>query len=731
MPRLPLVPCLLLALPLWASGCGDRDPSADAGPIADGGTPEAPTDDGGSVRYLERLERPADFAALQGEGWAVKYLGNVPGRTAPAALDRACLFQNTALYPLHLQFLHSFPELRALDFDSYLNLTQRNASRVLWAGELQLVPGGVHPRTGRAGMMAYFVYGDASEDIAIDDLVAVDTRLKSCAPYARELLVLVAADPEQNRKFLAQAAALTARGVDVADLAKLRPVVGAEGYSLGEGYGYLRIIPRGVRPIEYGPRDILVSEGSFEDLALVAGLVTALPQNLHSHVNLRLREKRVPNARIPDVYDNQAVQLLDGKLAHLTVSETQARLEPAALADAEAFWRSQRPPVRPLTANLDEQRVLDFSTVAASQSSAYGIKAANLGELYRALPAANRPLGFAVPFSAHRDFLQLNGLDARVAAWLAEPRLRADTAFRRSGLRQLRDAIEAAPLPAGLIDRLAEAARAAFGDGYATAPTRLRSSSNAEDGELVSGAGLHDSARGCFADDADADELGPSACLAPAERAWMSQELDRRRAELAAFPQRIWLADVIEDLQGDLTRERTVARAVRKVYASLWNERAFEEREYWGMDHRQAFMGLAVNPSFVLEKLDAVAVTNVPVAGATPIYRVVSQRDGLPVVRPPDPTLVAESLSFRRGPSDVPVDVQIATRSSLSPEPLWSEPRLAELAGLMFIVQDHFSRAVYPQVQALSLDLEIKVTRDDRIVIKQARPYRASFTSGP
>ena len=71
----------------------------------------------------------------------MKYLGAVAGRTPPAALDRPCTFQNTARYPLHLQFLHSFPELANLDFATYLNLTQRTASRVWWAGELQLVPG--------------------------------------------------------------------------------------------------------------------------------------------------------------------------------------------------------------------------------------------------------------------------------------------------------------------------------------------------------------------------------------------------------------------------------------------------------------------------------------------------------------------------------------------------------------------------------------------------------------
>jgi hypothetical protein len=719
---------LAMSMAGLVAGCGSRDPSADAGPAdaapADAAGDRPPGEGGGGPAWLDHLGGPADFADLQGEGWSVKYTGNVAGRVPPAPLDRPCTFQNTARYPLHLQFLHSFPELRNLDFASYLDLVMKSASRVLWAGELQLVPGGKHPRTGAPGIMAYFVYADPDDPLAVDDLVAIDQRLKGCAAYARDLMVLVAMDPDQNRDFLAKAAQLNARGVDVADLEKLRPVVGAEGYSLGESYGYLRVVPRGVRPLDAGPRDILVTEGSFEELGLVAGLVTALPQNLHSHVNLRLRDKGIPNARIPDVYENQAVQLLSGKLAHLTVAATEARLQPATLNDAELFWQQHRPPPQRLQANLDEIRLRDFTVLAASEANAFGVKAANLGEIYRVLPAANRAPGFAIPFSVHRDFLRAGGLDAQVAAFLADPGVRTDTAARRRGLKQLRDAIEAAPLPAGLLDRLAQAARAAFGDGYAAAPTRFRSSSNTEDGDLVSGAGLHDSSRGCFADDSDGDELGPSACLSAAEAAWMRAELERRRAELAANPGRIWLADVIDDLEGDLSRERPVARALRKVYASLWNERAFEEREYWGMDHQQAFMGVAVNPSFVLERLDAVAVTNLPVAGAAPLYRVVSQRDGQPVVRPPDPTLVAEAITFRRGADDRPTEVQVLTRSSLSPDPLWSEARLAELARLMFTLQDHFASKVYPQMTNLSLDLEIKLTADDRVVIKQARPYR-------
>ena len=66
--------------------------------------------------------------------------------------------------------------------------------------------------------MAFFVYADANDPVGVDDLVAIDQRLKGCAPYARDLMVLVAADPDQNRDFLAKAPMLNARGVDVADL---------------------------------------------------------------------------------------------------------------------------------------------------------------------------------------------------------------------------------------------------------------------------------------------------------------------------------------------------------------------------------------------------------------------------------------------------------------------------------------------------------------------------------
>lgn len=676
-------------------------------------------------RFATLLHDASDFGRLQGEQWSVKYLLRVDGRTPPEPLDQACTFQNTAQFPLHVQFLKTFAGFETLDFQAYLALVMKPDSRVLWAGELRPFAGVRHPRTGRTGVMGVFVYADGDQPLEAEELVEVYRRIEGCVPYARDSLVLVGADTVQAARFREQAEALTQVGISVADHADLTPEVAAEAYSVGEGYGYLRIVPPGEElPTNLGPRDLLVIEGGSEDIGLVAGLVTALPQNVHSHLNLRLREKAVPNARISSVFDDQALMDLDGRLARLRVEADIAAIEPTTLEDAAAFWMLRVPPVLLPAPNLDESRLSPVALLAAADATAYGRKAANLGELHRVLPEANRVSGFGIPFSRYQSWMHQTGLAERVTALLADPHTGSDAVYRRSALEALRDAIETAEVPPSLIAELAATAEQVFGAASTLLPLRFRSSSNIEDGERLSGAGLHDSARGCLADDLDADTSGPSACLSEAERQGLEDELERRRAELGEHPERTWLLDILDDLSSDLTRERPVARALKKVYASLWNDRAFEERAYFGIDHGLASMGVMINPSFVLERVDAVAVTNLDdLDGAEPHTRLVSQIGGQPVVQPLDPTLTAETLTFRHAPAGGPPDVQLLVASSLSPSPIWSTAQLTELAQLSLLAQEHFEAHVYPDIQPLRLDLEIKVTNDDRIVIKQARPY--------
>ncbi len=52
-----------------------------------------------------------------------------------------------------------------------------------------------------------------------------------------------------------------------------------------------------------------------------------------------------------------------------------------------------------------------------------------------------------------------------------------------------------------------------------------------------------------------------------------------------------------------------------------------------------------------------------------------------------------------------------------------TSPLALLLATALFAVHDHFATKVYSMLARPSIDVEIKVTRDDRIVFKQARPY--------
>ncbi len=714
---------LLLVTPACDDGAPASDPPDATAPDASPDPDAAPDPDAGpspaDPRYRTTLATPADYADLQAAtGGEVKFLLPVAGRPARPPLTDACYFQDMRRFEWHLQFLRSFAEFADLSTTAYEQLVLRAATRAWWAGAAQLWPAVPHPAGDRLGVVTYTLYSANApgEDLTVDQIAEVDATLKGCAPFARDLLVFVPTDPRQQQMARAQRATLAARGVATLfpeDLVRGLPSI---AYSPGEGYGYLNVVPAGQRLEDYGPRDVVVVRTAPNDISLVAGLVTADPQNLHSHVNLRLREKGVPNAAVPLVYDSELVRALEGALVHLVVEEARVTLEPARLEDAEAFWAAHRPHVGEPRADLSVTAIARFADLHAADAVAYGAKAANLAELWHVLPSAHRTEGFAVPFAASRDFLAAHGLEARIATLLADPRLRTDRAWKRAALDDLRDRIEDAPLPASFLETLA---------GHIGDPTRkmrFRSSTNAEDLDELSGAGLYDSKSGCLADDLDGDEDGPSRCLADADAALLRTRLAEKRAELAAHPERDWLRDVIDEIEDDLTDEKPVAKAVRKVWASLWNERAFDEREFYGIDHGKVFMGLAVNPAFVEERASAVVVTNLAPDAGLPLYRVVSQAGEESVVRPVDPTAVPEVLTFRRD-GDALADPRVLVASSLAPDGIWSEGDLGLLASLLFSVQDHFEAEVYPNVRPLRLDLEVKIERDGRVTLKQVRPY--------
>jgi hypothetical protein len=576
--------------------------------------------------------------------------------------------------------------------------------------------------------MSYWIYADPN-NLTADDIIEVDQKAKTCAPFAADILVFVPADPPQRNLTLESAATLQEAGVAFLMPEQLLEGIPSESYSLGEGYGTLRIVPPGLLLGAHSIRDVVIVQSAPNDISIVSGLITAEPQNLHSHVNLRLLEKGIPNAAVPEIYANDYVRTLDSYLVHVVVGATDVTLEPARLEDAEAFWEANRPPVAQPSANLAVTALGTLAELDANDADAYGTKAANLGELRALLPADNRVDGFAIPFSRYRNFILANQLDATIDSMLADERMQTSGAFKVAALDLIRDSIRAAPLDATFLAEVQTEMQAVFGAGFETQRTRFRSSTNVEDLEVFTGAGLYDSRSGCLADDLDADDLGPSLCLGTAERAYLEALLAQRQQELSDHPERTWLVDIIGDLQGDLLEEKPVAGAIRRVWSSLWNVAAYDEREYYGIDHHDAYIGIVVNPTFVMERASAVAITNLTVDAGLPLYRVVSQAGEESVVEPADPLAIAEVMTLRRN-VDTAEQVQVMIYSSLMPanQAIWVEPHLSTLESLLFQVHDHFATNVYTSAADLHLDLELKLTSDDRVVVKQVRPY---LVTGP
>ncbi|MBA2538814.1 MAG: PEP/pyruvate-binding domain-containing protein, partial [Deltaproteobacteria bacterium] len=166
----------------------------------------------------------------------------------------------------------------------------------------------------------------------------------------------------------------------------------------------------------------------------------------------------------------------------------------------------------------------------------YGTKAANLGEIVTAnIDGVRVPAGFGVPLFFYTQHLKSNGLDAKIDALLKEPKFKADAAWRKQALVELRAAIATAPINPAVLDAIYKRVRIKLGGRGVF----VRSSTNAEDLPGFNGAGLYDT-----------------------------------------FP--------------NVVGKQAIGEAVRKVWASVWTLRAVDERVAFGIDHRQVFGGVLI-----------------------------------------------------------------------------------------------------------------------------------------
>jgi phosphoenolpyruvate synthase/pyruvate phosphate dikinase len=395
-------------------------------------------------------------------------------------------------------------------------------------------------------------------------------------------------------------------------------------------------------------------------------------------VNIRAAAWDIPNVGLRDAAKTYAA--LDGKMVSFEAGATSASVRAATPAEIAASKkaRQERSAVQVPKANLAATTLATLDTLHASDASAYGSKTSNLGEIVSAkLPGVPVPAGFGIPISYYAAHLKAAGIDAHVNALLDDPKFRSSMTERKSALEKLRKEIEDAPLDPAFVTMLGEALQKLTAGAEAGAPDDVgvfvRSSTNAEDLPGFSGAGLY---------------------------------------------------DTVPNVHG----AAAVARAVKKVWASVWNLAAYEERELYRIDHRQVYGAVLVQIG-ISATAAGVLVTAHPTDASDKNTFTINAKSGLGM-RVVDGKKLPEILLYNvfnkglrivsRSDEDTMLVFQPdgGVREIANPkkgEPILTNARVARLADAAQKL-----RGIFPKDRPLDIEW---VLRGEEIFIVQSRPY--------
>ena len=491
--------------------------------------------------------------------------------------------------------------------------------------------------------------------------------LTRALPFAKDKMMYHPAGDTQEALAAEQAASLKRMKVPVISTEKLFAGVTFSALNRGVGFGVLRVEDP-ANPSSTPPtvRDVVIFKNIPNDLSHVAGIITEGPQTPLSHINLKAQQNKTPNAFIKDASTDANIAPLIGQVVKYEVTQNGSyEIRAATQQEAEQWLQSVRPPKAQVPGrDLAQRKILPAAQLDAGQAKAYGAKTANLAELGKLLPGSTPQPVFGVPFAAYDDFMKENGLYAVAQAMMDDPRFQSDPAYREQQLTAFRRRIRNAAVPVSWSAELATA-QAQFG---ANQPIRARSSTNNEDLLGFNGAGLYDS-----------------------------------------YTHR--------------PNEGHLENTVKQTWASLWNFRAFEEREFWRIDHLTAAMGVTLQPNFDDEIVNGVAITKNIYDPNWPGFYINSQV-GESLVTNPQPGAVPEEMLVSAIGPQGEYEVQRLRRSTESGgKPVMTDAQLQELVHAMERIQSHFQR-VYNRVgdPTFAMDIEFKFDLNGKLVVKQARP---------
>ncbi|HMV44530.1 MAG TPA: PEP/pyruvate-binding domain-containing protein [Leptospiraceae bacterium] len=435
----------------------------------------------------------------------------------------------------------------------------------------------------------------------------------------------------------------------------------------GVAFGLVKFIKNEKELEALLPTDIAILNFIPLHIPPVSGIVSLKPQTPLSHVNLLAKNRGTFNGYVTDIFALQNLKSLIGKYAKLSNNGDKIIITKSSKKEVDENQKlNPRKQIIIPEARQDLTEVISLTKENEKfiTTSHIGAKAANYYLLLQNLPDLTRP-AFAIGFKYYFDTIK-GEPETMIQNFLKE-KDKFSKEEKSKALLKIRSAIEKSnSFPATLVTSI----RKILEKYPPKTKIRLRSSTNNEDLPEFNGAGLYES------------------------KGFNSKDNDEK-----------------------------LKSKILSVYSSLWSDRAFFERDYFGIDHSKVGMAILIQEAFQKEVANGVIVTT---GSDKKVQMIVNTQSGEHSVTSPEENILSES--FLLNPESGSIE-KIYSESSLSPVFIGTKTNELQLKKIQEATMKLHSILIKQRIDAgdknkYGIDIEFKIMHEkgkNKLYFKQVR----------
>ncbi|UTN06653.1 pyruvate, phosphate dikinase [Flavobacterium bizetiae] len=412
--------------------------------------------------------------------------------------------------------------------------------------------------------------------------------------------------------------------------------------------------------------EIIIVDGTPDILPNVRGIIVNELQTPLSHLVLLGKNRKIPIMAYTNVLKDNNIQKLLSKKVELKIKVDTFYLKESGKKIIPKVISKKKK----LIIDNSVTELVDLNKIPKNGINYIGAKAQNMSYLI----AISKQISFktpenahAIPFYYYTKHIQKTSISPLITELLNYPH-KDSTVWVNHQLKKIRDAIKKETIDPELIAKLNTAFKNATFKNF-----RFRSSTNAEDLDNFNGAGLYDSKTGIMGDSI-----------------------------------------------------KTFEKAIKQVWASVWNEASYNERELFGIDQQNIAMGVLVHRSFPDELANGVVITKNIFRKNFSGITVNVQKGENSVVKPEKGEICEQFVAyhFNTGLDETDFDVDYTSNSNLNNnEPLLSRKEMSRLFRVSKTIEEKMYR-YWRKNRYHPVDIEFKIVGENRdLYIKQVRPF--------